>query len=217
MIPIGKLLRKRKKSENKKDYMKILSVEEKILQLESEVQEIQTEDLFIEKDDSGNLVRFISKSNFDRITPLPKKYLPLPFYSNIKRMKKSVVDKRDKRISRKNEVKNEVENEVKDKRSEVEKTYREKLKNYKSISGDKKSFYCRICCYQANDLDDLNQHRDSTEHSIASEIELKMSYCKLCKKQFTSPAQLKEHIQARPHKEKLNFIINKQNQRKSMS
>ena len=37
-----------------------------------------------------------------------------------------------------------------------------------------------------------------------------MSYCNLCRKQFTSPAQLKEHLAAKAHTEKLAWIRGKQ-------
>ena len=47
-------------------------------------------------------------------------------------------------------------------------------------------------------------HKQSDFHKTAVEVERKASYCKLCRKQLTSPEQLKEHLTSRPHKERMD-------------
>ena len=41
-----------------------------------------------------------------------------------------------------------------------------------------------------------------------------MSYCNLCRKQFTSPDQLKEHLDGAAHKQKLADVKAKQSKSK---
>ena len=188
--------------------------------------------LITEKDEHGNITKFISQSNLDRIASLPKAYLPEPQLrkhrnnddddhkekANLKKQKKRKKDSIDGSTSNSISSSGGTTNidlsnpPTKNGLSGLESTIREMLRNYQPLSGDKIPFYCRICRYQGTDLNDWNQHKLMPEHEIASEIELKMSYCKLCRKQFTSPAQLKEHLNAKPHKQKLKDIKEKQSQ-----
>lgn len=179
--------------------------------------------IITEKDEFGNVIKFVSKSNLDRIKSLPKAYLPEPPQrrkhkndhddddsqnekANRKKLKKQKKQKKDGIDNKATET------DPKNTLNGLESTIREMLRNYQPLSGDKIPFYCRICRYQGADLIEWNQHKSTKEHELASEIELKMSYCKLCRKQFTSPAQLKEHLNAKPHKQKLNDIKVKQSQ-----
>jgi hypothetical protein len=233
MIPIGALLRKKKK---KVLHQKsILTIDEQIAALENTIASASNEDyeveipvvrqapLMVEKNKSGDIVKFLSESNLDRIEPLPSKYLPNPFASiGSKKKKKSLLDNSvAKKKTKKDYLGDQIISDTKyvnsNKLNGLETTIREMLKNYESLSGDKRPFYCRICRFQGTCIDDFNDHRQSEEHSIAAKIECKMSYCKLCRKQFTSPAQLKEHLQANPHKEKLAMVMSKQLSHKIVS
>ena len=50
-------------------------------------------------------------------------------------------------------------------------------------------------------MEDLATHRSSDEHKAADERERKACFCRLCRKQFTSPAQLVEHLKGKGHKD----------------
>lgn len=244
MIPIAQLLRnnslqkpslKKSKSANE---VKITTIEEQIASLEKEIdldnhaeddnsdsteqKVIETdaqESLIVEKDNSGNVIRLISKASLDRIEPLPKKFLPEPFPSVRKRnkngdkdhtLKSQSIQKRNKKQISTIESGNEVTVSNASRASGLESTVREMLRYYEPVSGDRKPFYCRVCRFQGESLDTFNIHRESEAHKIASKIEEKMSSCKLCRKKFTSPAQLKEHLQAKPHKDRLQILRSRQ-------
>ena len=184
--------------------------------------------LIIEKDEKGNISRLVSNT-FDRIEPLPPQYLPIPLPLS-KRKKidnnKDIDDKlkkKSKKKSNSNDTNNnddttaDAQQQQQQRRSGLENTIREMLSNYQPLSGEKIPFYCRICRYQGSNILEFNNHRNSEEHNIAVKIELKLSYCKSCQKQLSSPAQLKEHLQARPHKERLYELKQKTGQAKKYS
>lgn len=52
-------------------------------------------------------------------------------------------------------------------------------------------------------VEELSSHKKSELHRVGVEKERKLSYCKLCRKQFTSPEQLKGHLSGKPHQELL--------------
>jgi hypothetical protein len=96
----------------------------------------------------------------------------------------------------------------------LEKSIREMLRNYKPTSAERRPFWCRICSFQANNEEEFYQHRESELHQLTSRQERKMSTCKLCRKEFTSPEQLKEHLKGKGHTERLEMLKSKQNGRK---
>lgn len=245
MIPIGKLIRKQGSilSDKKKD-VKILSLDEQIALLEQSLKDsesdLDNEDnednedcndntttndlLIIEKDKHGNPLKIVSKGIYDRIMPLPKKYLPDSFTSksSIKKRKNAMETLlnseeippkiRKKELSSSNNsnhahVSSSSSSALSSSgMSGLESTIREMLRNYEPASLEKKPFYCRICRFQGTSLDELTEHRESEAHTMAVNIEQKVSFCKLCRKQFTSPAQLQEHLRAKPHKDKLESV-----------
>ena len=76
------------------------------------------------------------------------------------------------------------------------------LRNYKPTSSERRPFWCRICSFQASNEQEFLQHRASEIHQLATQQERKMSKCKLCRKEFTSPEQLKEHLKGKAHTER---------------
>jgi hypothetical protein len=82
-------------------------------------------------------------------------------------------------------------------------TVAELLSNYQPSSCERRPFYCRICRYQGESLEDLIGHKKSELHVMAEEGERKLAFCRLCRKQFTSPEQLKCHLKGKPHQELL--------------
>ena len=87
--------------------------------------------------------------------------------------------------------------------SGLESTVKELLKDYKPTSSERRPFWCRLCMYQGECIEDLQAHKQSDLHRLAEEKEKKMRYCKLCRKDFTSIDQLKAHLQGKSHKERL--------------
>jgi hypothetical protein len=84
------------------------------------------------------------------------------------------------------------------------------MKQYIPASADSIPFYCRICRYQGENLEQLMAHKETDFHKLAMKEERKFSTCKLCKKEFTSPLQLQEHLKGNMHLNKLEYIRNKQ-------
>ena len=100
--------------------------------------------------------------------------------------------------------------------SGLEKTVRELLLNYIPQSVEKKAFHCRICRIESVDLESFESHKLSEMHLVAIKMEKKMSFCNLCRKQFTSPNQLREHISGNGHKNYLAMTKEKQLEQKNM-
>ena len=67
-------------------------------------------------------------------------------------------------------------------------------------------FYCRVCLEQSSDKDEFYRHKKSEFHRLAVQMEKKATFCKLCRKQFTSIIQMKEHLSSKPHKEKMDSV-----------
>jgi hypothetical protein len=83
---------------------------------------------------------------------------------------------------------------------------KEVLNGYVARSSEKLPFYCRVCQTQYPNEQAFFAHKSTEFHKTAVEVERRASYCKLCRKQLTSPEQLKEHLQSRPHKERLQRV-----------
>ena len=84
------------------------------------------------------------------------------------------------------------------------------LRGYQARSAERLPFYCRVCAQQYTNETEFVHHQTRPQHQTAVALDRKASFCKLCRKQLTSPAQLKEHLQSRPHKERLEFMKTKQ-------
>jgi len=82
-------------------------------------------------------------------------------------------------------------------------TVAELLSNYQPASSERRPFYCRICRFQGQSLEDLAHHKKGELHRLAQESERKLSFCRLCRKQFTSMEQMKSHLKGKPHQELL--------------
>lgn len=162
----------------------------------------------VEKDNQGNIIRIISNlSTNDRIQPLPQHLLPVPMYSkklnmNVKETH-SVTDSKKRRISFEDEIHTKKPNQS----NQNVKIFQNNYIPASRVGGT--PFWCRVCQYQGQNLDEFEKHRLSDSHKQILEIERKASYCKLCRKQFTSPDQLKEHIHGNAHYERLQNMKEK--------
>lgn len=83
---------------------------------------------------------------------------------------------------------------------------KEVLAGYKPRSSERIPFYCRVCAVQSKDESEFKLHKQSEFHKTAVQVEKKATYCKLCRKQLTSLVQMQEHLDSRPHKERLDSM-----------
>lgn len=193
----SKFLRKRKLFSSS---VSVTSITENISKLEEDLcsetsEDILNERIVIEKSADGDTLKLRSRlDETDRITPLPKEYLPLSYskFSSTsldsdllpKKHSSWELNKSDQTITRK----------------EIDSA----RENYVPNSHVKQPFYCRVCRLQfANQLE-LEQHRKTSSHIKWDRFYLKISYCHLCKKQFNSPEQLKEHQRGKNHLDRMS-------------
>jgi hypothetical protein len=47
-------------------------------------------------------------------------------------------------------------------------------------------------------------HKTTDFHKAAVSVEKKATYCKLCRKQLTSIVQMQDHLESRPHRDKMD-------------
>jgi hypothetical protein len=127
----------------------------------------------------------------DRIAPLPETCLP----KTTKRALKGIDEDPQQKQAKKSKVSAGLRDAVK-----------EVLNGYVARSSERLPFYCRVCATQYKNEQEFFGHKVNDFHRAAVEVERKASFCKLCRKQFTSPVQLKEHISSRPHKERLGKV-----------
>jgi hypothetical protein len=99
--------------------------------------------------------------------------------------------------------------------SGLSRTIHELLDNYVPASSfEPTAFFCRICKHTASNEEEFLAHKASELHRQLQHEERKRSECRLCRKQFTSPDQLKEHLRGNKHKEKLANTRQAQQQQK---
>ena len=89
----------------------------------------------------------------------------------------------------------EGEREAKSVLGESKPTVKEYTSSYAAHSH--KSMFCRVCDFQAETKEELEAHWRTPAHKELARVEMKASFCNLCKKQFTSPAQLKVRARVR--------------------
>lgn len=199
-VPIGQLLKKRKRTELKEQ--KKLTIDEQIAALEAEMQSDDSDSESSSEEAEKPMVLRTMLNEDDLIPALPSHMLPANFQR-----------KRDKK-----QMKN-TGSGLRDAVAEIMHTagikannnldgVREMVADY--VPNSHKSLYCRCCKFTASTKEELLEHRQSSEHKAAAKLEMVASYCKPCRKQFTSPMQLKEHVTGKYHQETLQrFKCNK--------
>lgn len=96
----------------------------------------------------------------------------------------------------------------------LKKAVQELIQNYQGRNSTERiPYFCRYCQHQAIDYNDFQHHQTILSHIQNVTLHNKASYCKLCSKQFNSPIQLQEHLQSKPHHEKLHYLQSKQQHR----
>lgn len=153
-----------------------------------------------ERDEDGNIVRIVSSiQDKERIAPLSAEFLPAARCNTSNYVEGGTGKTRKRAIRFVDEGPTPEQIAI----SGMEKTVREMLANYAPASLDKKPFFCRVCSHQAGSMEDLEAHKLTEFHAIAVKVERTRSFCKHCEKQFTSPDQLKGHMDGKAHKEKV--------------
>lgn len=180
---------------------------------EIEAVEEETDDsLVYVRDKKGNIVRIISSlSREASIQPLPASLLP---NKKCKFTPNAQVDgTKNRKIGFADERQSKPSNAPSGQHGFL-RTVKEVMDAYVPASLEKRPFFCRICVFQGQDLQDFEAHRASAAHIEAVSKESKICFCKLCRKKFTSPAQLSEHLQGKAHKERLEHVKSAHQDRK---
>ena len=141
--------------------------------------------------DASATILCLSTVADERIIPLPKNCLPHTKKRTLKGIDKNHVEQPTKK------AKDMISDGLKDAVKEI-------LGGYVARSSERLPFYCRVCVKQYDNEDEFFIHKATDFHKAAVNMEQKVSFCKLCRKQFTSPVQLKEHLLSRPHKQQLD-------------
>ena len=150
------------------------------------------------------MILSISQSNQNLIEKLPSHCLPpLTLVSG---GSKSSHKKRSRNVDDTNDT---LHNHISG--TGLKKAVQELIQNYQGRTNtERKPFYCRYCQHQATDYNDFRHHQTETSHLQNVTLHNKASYCKLCSKQFNSPIQLHEHLQSKPHHDRLQYLQSKQ-------
>jgi len=142
----------------------------------------------------------------ERIVPLPQSALP-----QIKRRKLKAIDGDGDHDANGNASKAK-----KKKRKSVDprlavsdgiqEAVKEVLGGYVARSHERIPFYCRVCSVQSKDMESFLAHKDTDFHKAAIQAERRATYCQACRKQFTSPVQMREHLESKPHHDRMVFL-----------
>jgi hypothetical protein len=222
MIPIGKLLRKMKAA---KPSLPVVSLDEQIAQLqrdlESSSDDIEQQNSFdglddekhlidVEKDESGALVKLVSKSLVEhRIGPLSPSQLPSATCGfaggkhsggNLAKVTSKVkfADSQRGEAPKRARSGQEVSQRP---RIDTEAAVRELMANYVPSSIERKPFWCRVCLFQGKGATEFEAHSRTKDHKLKVAVEARLCSCAPCRKKFTSPEQLKEHLGGKLHRE----------------
>lgn len=200
-----------------------IDLDEEIKRLEAELQSDNDEDSDDEIDDASSSdsnisleaetsrnnsgVICLSEFSADRIAPLPQTVLPS---NKRKKLKEIDDDGIQPREQKKKKRKGNDQPSSKIEGSGLQDAVKELLHGYVARSSQKIPFYCRICAVQSGNLEEFVLHKETELHIAAARAERKACYCRLCQKQFTSPAQMKEHLASKPHRQKMDYVKAKQ-------
>jgi len=162
-----------------------------------------------EADIGGTGVICLSNVANDRIEPLPQSALP----QNKRKMLKGIdsVDDNEESKNKRSKKQKQQDKEEHKVSEGLKHAVQDLLQNYIRPSQiDRPPFYCRVCQHQSSSQSEFDTHRASEFHKVAVKEEQKKTYCKLCRKQLTSVVQMEEHLKSKPHRQKMDYVKNKQ-------
>jgi hypothetical protein len=161
-----------------------MDLDDEIARLEAELQNdssSESDDSDLDDDGDGDKLK-TPLSQDDMIPALPASCLPTIATKKIAIVPESSKKKRSKKSKDKTPAPAVVPKAVK----------QQELMNY--IRGytpsEHRPFHCRICNFQGESLEDWNAHKQTSTHQENSDKEKKACFCRLCRKDFTSPAQV---------------------------
>ena len=154
---------------------------------------------YVEKGLSNDDVICMSKCASDSIKPLPKEVLPTSKTRKLKVDREDTKSRLPDERSRSKKSGCTISNGLKDAVNEV-------LSNYVARSCEKIPFYCRVCLHQSESHEEFIAHKRTEFHEAAVQVEKKATYCNLCRKQLTSLVQMQEHLESRPHRERMDDV-----------
>ena len=152
----------------------------------------------------GGIIR--SNLEAERIAPLPKSALPQMKRRKLKGIDADVDGDGDKEKKKKKKSSNKDDENVNEGLREAVK---EVLSGYEARSHERIPFYCRVCSVQSKDMESFLAHKNTDFHKAAVKAERKATYCQACRKQFTSPVQMEEHLNSKPHHERMIYLRSK--------
>lgn len=154
-----------------------------------------------------------SKCAEDAIAPLPITALPT---CKSKKLKIDLDNDEEKNLNdgysnktnkKRKRSSNKISDNNNDKKSDgLRQAVLEVLQGYIPRSSERIPFYCRVCSHQSANEKEFNAHKTTEFHKTAVQVEKKKTYCKLCRKQLTSIVQMQEHLQSKPHRERMDFV-----------
>jgi hypothetical protein len=191
-------------------------IDEEIRRLEDELQNSTDDDNISSSDSSdeedapspSDVCFNLSQLKDDRIEPLPESCLPKLT------SKQRLADNDGSRPAKKQKSNAKDPNTSVTIDPEIRQSVQAMLQQYVPRSSEKLPFYCRFCQHQYSNEAEFKAHQTESEfHRAAVLAERKATYCKLCQKQMTSPTQMQEHLRSGPHKERLEYRKQTQQQR----
>ena len=235
-VPFAEALRRRKKdtksissrtlmAEPKKadKEEEVVDIDEEIRRLEAELEADNSASDSEDDDDMSSTasdapqekagVISLSTLATDRIAALPEAHLPSNKRRTLKGIDKATASSEEPKAKRRKKASSAetTGNNISD---GLRAAVKQVLDGYTPRSNEKILFYCRVSAKQYKDGDEFFEHKKGDFHKAAVELEKKASYCKLCRKQLTSPVQLKEHLHSKPHKDRLQLLRSRQPPRK---
>ena len=152
----------------------------------------------------GGIIR--SNLEAERIAPLPKSALPQMKRRKLKGIDADVDGDGEKEKKKKRKASNKDDEDINEGLREAVK---EVLSGYEARSHERIPFYCRVCSVQSKDMESFLAHKNTDFHKAAVKAERKATYCQACRKQFTSPVQMEEHLNSKPHHERMIYLRSK--------
>ena len=154
---------------------------------------------YVTKGLSNDDVICMSKCASDSIKPLPKEVLPTSKTRKLKVDREDTKSRLPDERSRSKKSGSTISNGLKDAVNDV-------LSNYVARSCEKIPFYCRVCLHQSESHEEFIAHKRTEFHKAAVQVEKKATYCNLCRKQLTSLVQMQEHLESRPHRQRMDDV-----------
>lgn len=188
------------------------AIDEEIAALERELECYSTEEEEEEEGGGKDEEIFVSPlllSEENIIHPLPHTMLPMPGCAKSLKVKRNRLDEENSNKPSK-KIRDFNNRSVVGQSNDLSVVIDEIIKNFhpNPVKGGK--FWCVVCSCQLTSVDEFESHVQTELHIAVQEKYRKLSYCKMCKKQFHSPTQLAEHNRGKSHAETLTYLKSKQ-------